>query len=276
MSALLGGLDGPTVGMAIAGGAVVGSTAGAAVARWPRGRMLRRPVTSRCRHCAERIRARDLVPILSWLVLRGRCRSCRGRIDARLPVIELIATTLTVVIIGVHGPTASGVLLALGAIALLVASATDLESRIIPNQLTALLACLGLGALVLFLAVGALEPSSAFVAIAWALGVPGALWALDALADRSGRQRPVGGGDIKLLVGVLALIGLVPGGAPSLLRTTVLIAGVIALIGIAVRRLGRRSRMPLAPAIAMAYVAVVVMPVAPMTFAPTAGIVPWG
>lgn len=253
-------LDGMTLGAAAAGGALSGSAAGAAITRWPNGLTLGAPARSRCDACGSSIRARDLIPIVSWLALRGRCRSCRAVIDARHLALELLAATLAVLVVSVHGPTVRALLLLLGAVALLVATATDIADRIIPDRLTRPLAIIGVGGLGLAWAAGAVAPGPARVALAWSLGVPAALWVLTLVVDRRGQARPVGGGDIKLLIGVLAIAGLVPSGAPRVLLMTVVIAGSIASVGLLAGRLHRRSRMPLAPAITAAFLLVVLTP----------------
>lgn len=74
-------------------GAVIGSFLNVVIYRLPRGMSLSHP-KSRCPHCQTPIRARDNIPILSWLLLRGRCRSCRGTISARYPLIEAVVAII--------------------------------------------------------------------------------------------------------------------------------------------------------------------------------------
>jgi leader peptidase (prepilin peptidase)/N-methyltransferase len=74
-------------------GAVWGSFFNVAIVRVPRGESIVRP-GSRCPHCAAPVRAADNVPILSYLLLRGRCRSCRAPISARYPLVEALAALL--------------------------------------------------------------------------------------------------------------------------------------------------------------------------------------
>ena len=253
-------LDGVTLGAAAAGGALSGSAAGAAVTRWAEGLTLGSPGRSRCDRCEVPVLMRDMVPVVSWVALGGRCRSCRAPIDRRQPTIELLATAVAVLVVAVHGPTMRGLLLTLGAVALLTASATDVAERIIPDRLTRPLAVLGLGGLSVAAAIDPVGPSVPGAAFAWAVGFPAALGLLTLAADRTDRARPIGGGDIKLLVGVLALAGLIPDGAPMLLLVTALLAGTVATVGLLAGRLHRRSRLPLAPAITGAYLLVVLAP----------------
>ena len=69
-------------------GSCVGSFLNVCVYRIPKAMSLLRP-RSRCPRCSTAIRARDNIPVLGWLVLRGRCRSCRGTISPRYAVVEL-------------------------------------------------------------------------------------------------------------------------------------------------------------------------------------------
>lgn len=245
-----------STGLALLGGAVAGSAAGTAAVRWPQ-RGLDAPRRSVCAHCGHRIRARDLVPVFAWLRLRGRCRDCDAPIDARLPVIEVASAVLGAAIVTVHGGI-RGSVLAGGAIALLVASAVDLRHRIVPDRLTLPLGVSALAAVPMLVA-----EEARWATLAWALGVPLMLHALVLLARWTGAERPIGGGDVKLLVGVLALAGAVTGGPPAVLIGASLLGGAAAALGLVSGRLGRRSRVPFAPAIAAAYLAVVLLPEVP-------------
>src|SRR5580765_1414548 len=79
--------------VAFASGLIVGSFLNVVVARLPRGQSLWRP-RSRCMQCGEPIRPFDNVPVISWLALRGRCRSCGSAISARYPLVELTTAAL--------------------------------------------------------------------------------------------------------------------------------------------------------------------------------------
>ena len=74
-------------------GSCVGSFVNVCAYRIPRAMSLLRP-RSRCPRCGTTIRQRDNIPILGWLILRGRCRACRGEIPARYPSVELAAGLL--------------------------------------------------------------------------------------------------------------------------------------------------------------------------------------
>jgi leader peptidase (prepilin peptidase)/N-methyltransferase len=142
---------------------------------------------SHCPGCGEPIEARDNVPLLSYVLLRGRCRNCRARISARYPLVEALTGALFA---GAAYEFALGLelLSALALILTLVALAgTDLEHRLLPN------AIVGPAALVGF-ALSVLEsPERWWVYLVSALAVAGVLFAL-ALAYPGG----MGMGDVKM------------------------------------------------------------------------------
>jgi leader peptidase (prepilin peptidase)/N-methyltransferase len=113
----------------------VGSFMTVAVYRLPRGESVVRP-RSKCPACGAEIGARDNVPVLSWLLLRGRCRRCGERISAEYPLLELITAAL-VVLAAIRYPNPWQAGLVGGLLALMPGIALiDLRHRIIPNRLT--------------------------------------------------------------------------------------------------------------------------------------------
>jgi leader peptidase (prepilin peptidase) / N-methyltransferase len=116
-------------------GLVVGSFMTVAVYRLPKGESVVRP-RSRCPACGAEIRARDNIPVFSWLLLRGRCRRCGERISVEYPLLEL-ATAGLVVLAAVRYPNPWHDVLIGGLLALMPSIALiDLRHRIIPNKLT--------------------------------------------------------------------------------------------------------------------------------------------
>jgi leader peptidase (prepilin peptidase) / N-methyltransferase len=128
-------------------GATVGSFLNVVAYRLPRRESLVRP-GSHCPGCGTAIKAYDNVPVLGWLLLRGRCRSCRTGISPRYPVIEALTGALAVTVV-LTKHSAHDIVLGLVLIAVLVPVALiDLEHRIIPNKITlpAAVAAVALGA----------------------------------------------------------------------------------------------------------------------------------
>jgi leader peptidase (prepilin peptidase)/N-methyltransferase len=219
-------------------GAIVGSFLNVVVYRLPRHESLIAP-PSHCTRCGTQVKPYDNIPILSWLLLRGRCRSCAAPISARYPLVEALTAALCVGAVLVHG-SASGIALSVTLILLVVPAALiDLEHRIIPNQLTLLGAVL---ALVLGLALDPSGEPERLIAGAAA----GGFLLLAALAYPGG----MGMGDVKL-AGVMGLL-LGRAIAPAIL--VALLAGVIVGVAIVAEKgavAGRKTAVPFGPFLAL-------------------------
>ena len=179
--------------LALAPGLAVGSFLNVAAARVPAGRSLVRP-GSTCKSCATPIAWRDNVPLLSYALLRGRCRSCRARIALTYPTVELATALLLAGCVLTFGLTAYALLVAFFCAVLVAVSATDLEHRVVPNRIV-----LPATAIVL---VG---HTAIDLSAEWALGALGAFGFLflAALAYPTG----MGMGDAKLALLMGAALG---------------------------------------------------------------------
>ncbi len=115
-------------------GLIIGSFLNVVVYRLPRGESVVFP-GSHCPSCDTPIKAYDNVPVLSWLILRGRCRSCHSSISARYPLVEAVTAGLLVAVVLTQGDGAD-LWLGLAFVILLVpVTLIDLDHRIIPNTL---------------------------------------------------------------------------------------------------------------------------------------------
>ena len=120
-------------GVLFVAGLVAGSFVSVVAHRLPRKESIWGP-RSKCPACGETIAGYDNVPVLSWLILRGRCRRCGARISPRYPLVELALGVLYVVVYLVLHDDAAEVALGLVFVTMLAAiTLTDLEHRIIPN-----------------------------------------------------------------------------------------------------------------------------------------------
>lgn len=119
-------------------GLLVGSFLNVVVWRVPRGESVVRP-GSRCPSCGTPIRALDNVPVVSWLLLRGRCRSCGARISVRYPLVELTTALVWVLLawrlLELDDPWAIPAFLYLGAVAVALAL-IDIDVHRLPNVIT--------------------------------------------------------------------------------------------------------------------------------------------
>ena len=175
-------------------GAVAGSFLHCAASRWAAGDPHPFRGRSRCGSCGHTLGPRDLVPVFSFLLLRGRCRHCGARIPAGCLTAEL-AGAAAFLCLGLR----FGWSLELGqwlvwAALLLALSLTDCFRRLIPDKLLLLLAA-NRAAWFLILGHGAREALEAVIACA----VPAALLALVLAMEKLMGREAMGGGDIKLL-----------------------------------------------------------------------------
>jgi leader peptidase (prepilin peptidase)/N-methyltransferase len=180
-------------GIAFAPGLAIGSFLNVVAARVP----LRRSVVSpgsACMSCGTEIAWYDNVPLVSWLVLRGRCRACGETIPARYPLVELATALLLTGCILRFGVSGRAAVAAVFCAALVAITATDLEHRIIPNRIVLP------AAVVVLAAQTALDPS-----IEWVAAAAGAFLFLfvAALAYPAG----MGMGDVKLAFLMGAALG---------------------------------------------------------------------
>jgi leader peptidase (prepilin peptidase)/N-methyltransferase len=220
------------------GGLIVGSFLNVVAYRLPRHQSLVTP-SSRCPKCATPVKPYDNVPILSWLLLRGHCRSCAAPISPRYPLVEALTAALCVGALLAH-ESAVGIAMSVVVILLVIPAALiDLEHRIIPNKLTALGAILALLIGLVFDPTG--EPERLIAGAA-----AGGFLLLAALAYPGG----MGMGDVKLA----AVLGLLLGRAVAPAILIALVLGV--LVGIVViarkgQREGRKTAVPFGPFLAI-------------------------
>ncbi len=217
-------------------GAIVGSFLNVVIHRLPERRSLVHP-RSRCPACRAQIASRDNIPVLSWMVLRGRCRSCGEPIPIRYPAIEALTAAVFAGIAAARGVDSELALLLPFAAVLIAVAAIDLEHRIVPNRIVA-------PAALWALAAGALLRGSELPGLALAAALAFCLLLLVALAYPAG----MGMGDVKL-AGVMGLY-LGAAVAPALLSAffagSVIGIAMIARHGAAARKLG----VPFAPFLA--------------------------
>lgn len=220
-------------------GLLIGSFLNVVAWRLPRGESLVSP-GSHCPGCDAPVKPYDNVPVLSWLLLRGRCRNCQERISPRYPAVELATAALYVAVVAVLWDDAAQIALGLVLVTFLVPiTLIDLETRRIPNALT-------LPAGIAAIAIGtALDPGGQPERLIAGLAA-GLFFFLPALLTPKG----MGMGDVKLAL----VLGLFLGRdvAPAVLIG--LIAGTLVGVAIVARKgmhAGRKTAVPFGPFLAL-------------------------
>lgn len=221
-------------------GAVIGSFVNVVIARVPKGQSIVSP-GSRCPRCGHSIAWFDNIPIVSWVLLRARCRRCGLGISARYPLVELLTGLLAVAIFRREGATVAALGYFAFAATLLALSYIDLDTWLLPHQITWPLIALGL-----------LSPlwnsASTFVAAGVGAAAGFAVFAAVALfGEKLLKRETMGWGDVWLLAAIGAWLGW-----PALLPVVLLSAiqgAVVGSILLAVRREPERTAPvePVAP-----------------------------
>ncbi|MGB2875568.1 MAG: prepilin peptidase [Gaiellaceae bacterium] len=217
----------------------LGSFVNVVAARVPLRRSVVRP-RSACMSCSAELAWYDNLPVFSYLVLRGRCRSCGAGISPLYPAVELATAVLVAGCFVAFGLSGKAVVSAFFCAVLVAVTATDLTHRIVPNRIVLPAAALVLAAQT------ALHPSPE-----WALGALGASGFL--LAAALAYPAGMGMGDVKLalllgaMLGRLVAVGLMLGMLAALVPSLVLVARH----GSAARKMG----IPFAPFLALGAVA---------------------
>ncbi len=233
-------------------GLVVGSFVNVVAHRVPAGESVVRP-RSACPACGRQIRSRDNVPVLSWLILRGRCRDCGVAISARYPIVEAATGALfagTVAVLGISWLVPAYWWFAAVGLALVL---TDLDHKRLPDRIV--FPGLVVGALLLL--AGTLAGGGGVAP--WLRGLAGAgvyaglLFVIFLVAPAGG----FGFGDVKLALVLGMFLAFRSWG--SLFAGILLaffIGGLVAIALLATRRAGRKDAIPFGPAlIAGAFVA---------------------
>lgn len=232
-------------------GASLGSFLNVCIARWPAEQSVVSP-RSRCPRCGHGIAWYDNIPIVSWILLRAKCRGCGLPISAQYPLIELVVGIVWVLSVWYYGPSLTALRLGIAATILLGVVMTDLQHYVIPDGFT--LTGFLLGVLLPFVALvlGEQGPFAApWDAVIGAFTGAGLIAVVAWLGEIAFRKEAMGQGDVTLM----AMIGAMVGPTRSIL-TVFLAAGIGAVVFLAVvmpigalraKRAGQEFEPPLVP-----------------------------
>ncbi len=202
---------------------------------------LSRPA-SRCPHCAHQIKWYENIPLISWLVLRGRCSDCSAAIGIRYPIVELVTALLSALVIYQFGVTAAGLSALILVWTLIALTGIDFDTQLLPDRLTFPLAGLGL----------AVNSQGWFVSPTqsiWGLLLGFlSLWIVVKVFYLITKKHGMGQGDFKLLAVLGAWLG------PMMLPLIILLSSLLgSIVGIVLmKRHGESQPFAFGPYIAIA------------------------
>ena len=232
-------------------GLIIGSFLNVCILRIPMAESVVLP-SSHCPSCRTPIKPYDNIPVVSWLVLAGRCRKCKARISAMYPMVELATGLLFLACYLAFGLSAEALKWAIFAALVIVLTITDLRERILPDKVN--FAGLGLGLLLSLFTkpvdgtaswlanhLFAYPPPGAALSFADSLigagAASGLLWLVAEGYFRARGREGMGLGDVKMMAMAGAFLGL----QRALL--TILLGSLLgSVIGIAVIAIGRKGR----------------------------------
>ncbi len=232
-----------TIALSLVFGSVIGSFLNVCIYRIPQNIAIARP-RSYCPKCSKPIRALDNIPIISFIILKGRCRNCDKKIRLQYPAVELLTALLTIAVVWKFDFTILTIFYLSLVYILITISFIDLEHMIIPDGLVLAAAMLGLMASIFnILPIG--WPESAYGALLYGGGL--------ALAGYAGKliykMETMGWGDVKLAL----VMGLCLGWKMSMISLLLafLVAALFVVVGLAVGRLSRKQLIPFGPFLAL-------------------------
>jgi leader peptidase (prepilin peptidase)/N-methyltransferase len=218
-------------------GLLIGSFLNVVAYRLPRGESLVAPA-SRCPGCETPIKPWDNVPLLSWIFLRGRCRTCSARISPRYPLVELLTAALFGAVVVARGLSDDLVVLLPFAAMLIAVADIDLEHRIVPNRILLPMAVYGVAA-------SAVVRTDVLPELLIAGAAAFTFLLVAALVHPAG----MGMGDVKLA----GVMGLYLGSAVAPALLVAFLTGSLAGVAILIRHgaKGRKRGVPFAPFLAL-------------------------
>ena len=219
-------------------GLLVGSFLNVVIARVPEGRSVWAP-RSACPRCGALIAWYDNIPLLSFLVLRGRCRGCRAGIPWRYPIVEATTASAFALAYLLLGPTPRFLVAAVLLGALIAITAIDLRHQIIPDVISLP------GIVVGFIANSLLPGGVGWLDSLIGIAVGGGIFLVIILVSGGG----MGGGDMKLGAMLGAFLGWKLGLLALLLG--VLAGGAVAVVLLLLGRKGRKEAIPFGPYLAL-------------------------
>lgn len=223
-------------------GAIFGSFGNVIIYRLPREESVVKP-RSYCYSCKTPIKWYDNIPILSWFILRGKCRHCGAKFSFRYPLVEIITGVLFAMSYHYAGISWNLLEYLIFIFGLVVCTFIDLDHMILPDEFT-------LSGIVIGLVGAALNPQREFLdAFFGVLMGGGFLWGMAYVYYLLTKNEGMGGGDIKLLAWIGALLGWKA--IPFVIMSSAIIGSVVGLIAARQQKAGLKTVIPFGPYLAL-------------------------
>ncbi len=224
-------------------GAVVGSFLNVVIYRLPLGFHLTLPSRSACRICKRKLAWYENVPVLSYLALRARCRTCASPISLRYPLVEVTTAALFVAVFGYQGVSFAALYYSAFCAALIAITFIDLDHRIIPDLISLPFIAIGVLGSLAVPSLGLIN--SLLGAAGGGFGFWFMAWAYEKVSGREG----LGFGDVKLLAMIGAFLG--PKGALGTVLLSSVVGSVVGIVIMIVQKKNLKLALPYGPFLAL-------------------------
>lgn len=199
---------------------------------------------SRCPHCGHAITALQNIPVISYLVLRGKCAGCKAAISPRYPIIELVTGLLSVAVVGYLGLTSTALLGLVFTWCLITLTMIDADTQLLPDDIT--LPLLWLGLIANSFGVFTTLESALWGAIGGYMVLWSIFWLFKLLTGKEG----MGYGDFKLLAALGAWMGWQV--LPQIIILSSLVGAVVGIALMLIKKRGKEVPIPFGPYLAVA------------------------
>jgi len=230
-------------------GLIFGSFANVCIYRIPNDKSVIRPPSS-CPSCGERIKWFDNIPLLSFILLKGKCRGCRAQISLRYPLVELLCGIIFLLLAYRFAFEPVLFVYMLFALVLVIISFIDYDYKVIPDFLSAILLLSALSFSVFNYQLGFDFKSRALNSLIGAITASGSLYLLGYAGTKIFKKEAMGDGDVKLMAGVGALLGW-----QKSLQTLLLASVIGAAFGIYLissGKINKKDYLPFGPFLSLA------------------------
>jgi len=218
-------------------GLIIGSFFNVVIYRLPRGESVITP-PSHCPSCNTRLKTVDLIPVLSYIIYRGKCRYCGAKISLQYPIVELLTAILYLLVYVKFGFTLEGFIYLFLISILIIISFIDLNEKIIPNLLS-------YSGIIIGLILSLIFNHISFLSAILGLLIPSLLLLIIALIFKGG----MGIGDVKLV----GMIGTFTGYLYPLIGIFIgaLVGSIVFLPLLITGKIGKKTRIPFGPLISL-------------------------